>query len=198
MIHEAHNYWANQTEAKAAMQEDDYATRFPNPEDWKVKLPISTQGASDNLAWREGRSTVNPKPLDWYMRRLGESDAEYTRRTGKFSRASTVSKTPPIVWPKLPLVSDKDIKKMLDEPSEDPTIYYKGTEALDKMVANFGLSATITWCRMTAYKYSLRMGKKAGNSVEQEAAKISWYLEAAERLTKQAHDQGRDKQADSQ
>lgn len=150
-----------------------------NPQDWKVRLPISTQGASDNLAWQEGRSTVNPKPLDYPPQKgRGPGLAETLRKLQEEGKVALPTATPKIA----PAGDQVDLLEAGEKVSDDPAVYYNGTEALDKMVEDFGLANTITWCRMTAYKYSLRMGKKSHNPVEQEAQKIRWYLAAAERL----------------
>ena len=55
----------------------------------------------------------------------------------------------------------------------------------------WGTKATMDWCKMTAYKYRMRMGTKPGNYESPEAMKAKlledfnkeqWYLKKADEL----------------
>lgn len=136
----------------------------------------------------------------------GETDEQYYRRTGKasylkpllvqrdpynFTAMKETADRARKKWNTLPLVSAAEIKQLQDEEAvEDPVnpSHYGGTEALEAMLDAFGVEKVRDWCTMTAYKYLLRMGKKAGNSVETEAGKSCWYIKTAERLTQQLND----------
>lgn len=54
-------------------------------------------------------------------------------------------------------------------------------ETIDMMERVFGTLDTINWCRMTAFKYRMRLGLK--DDIEQDLAKEEWYLKKAEELT---------------
>jgi pyruvate/2-oxoglutarate dehydrogenase complex dihydrolipoamide acyltransferase (E2) component len=51
-----------------------------------------------------------------------------------------------------------------------------GVEAIDMMRRVFGDADVSAFCRLNAFKYRLRAGKKHGNSAEQDLAKERWYL----------------------
>jgi hypothetical protein len=55
-------------------------------------------------------------------------------------------------------------------------------ECIDEMIDLYGKEKVALWCEMTAYKYDYRKGTKDGNSMEQELAKIRWYLDKAKEL----------------
>ena len=44
-----------------------------------------------------------------------------------------------------------------------------------KMERIWGTKHTMIWCEITAFKYRMRIGKKVGQSMEQEIIKTSWY-----------------------
>jgi len=48
-----------------------------------------------------------------------------------------------------------------------------------KFERTYGTLAVMVFCEITAEKYRERMGKKPGQSLEQENLKIKWYEEAA-------------------
>ena len=57
-------------------------------------------------------------------------------------------------------------------------IYYKvadGKECIDYMLEEFGIDAVMDFCRVNAFKYRFRAGRKEGNSKEQDLAKAEWY-----------------------
>ena len=43
------------------------------------------------------------------------------------------------------------------------------------MIAAFGIEEVIIWCKITAFKYMYRFGKKDAEA--QETGKIKWYLD---------------------
>lgn len=55
-------------------------------------------------------------------------------------------------------------------------------EAIDMMVSIWGLSKTIDFCYMNAFKYRMRLGLK--DNIEQDLKKEKWYLDKAHELTK--------------
>ena len=64
-----------------------------------------------------------------------------------------------------------------------PTHYNKyDIEVIEMMRRMWGDEAVILWCRMTAYKYRMRMGLKPDNSFEQDLEKEEWYLNKASLL----------------
>ena len=63
-----------------------------------------------------------------------------------------------------------------------------GMEVIDMMVAMFGREKTINYCRLNAFKYRMRAGKKDSNPVEQELAKEQWYIAKAKELSMKAKD----------
>lgn len=58
-----------------------------------------------------------------------------------------------------------------------PTHYNSGDiSCIDAMIAAFGVEEVRIWCKITAFKYIWRMGKK--DAEEQEVGKTKWYLDA--------------------
>lgn len=64
-------------------------------------------------------------------------------------------------------------------------------EVVDMMEKIWGTKATMEWCKMTAYKYRMRMGTKPGENDSPEAMKAKlledfnkeqWYLKKADEL----------------
>ena len=64
-------------------------------------------------------------------------------------------------------------------------------EVVDMMEKIWGTKATMDWCKMTAYKYRMRMGTKPGENDTTEAMKAKlledfnkeqWYLKKADEL----------------
>lgn len=62
--------------------------------------------------------------------------------------------------------------------------HYNGTEVYDQMLCLFGKEAVANFCRLNAFKYRMRAGKKHGNSIEQDVSKAIWY---EQRLSELAH-----------
>lgn len=52
--------------------------------------------------------------------------------------------------------------------------------SIEKFERIYGTEAVMVYCEITADKYRERMGKKKGQSIEQEALKISWYERASQ------------------
>lgn len=54
--------------------------------------------------------------------------------------------------------------------------YYQGKhECIDLMYAMFGSYELMVFCKLNAYKYRFRAGKKDGSSFEEDIAKAEWY-----------------------
>lgn len=74
-------------------------------------------------------------------------------------------------------------------------------EVVDMMERIWGTKATMEWCKMTAYKYRMRMGTKPGKDETKEAMKAKlmedfekeqWYLDKANELKSKLFDQSID------
>ena len=74
-------------------------------------------------------------------------------------------------------------------------------EVVDMMEKIWGTKATMNWCKMTAYKYRMRMGTKPGENDSLEAMKNKlledfnkeqWYLKKADELKSKLFDKGID------
>lgn len=57
-----------------------------------------------------------------------------------------------------------------------------GRQTWEHMVDKFGLEETAIFCKLNAYKYSDRRGRKPGEDTEREDKKIKWYTEKATEL----------------
>lgn len=70
-------------------------------------------------------------------------------------------------------------KEMVNHPD-----HYKqgGKECIEVMIEEFGEDAVIAFCKLNAFKYRWRAGKKDGNSLEQDLAKAKWYENYYEKL----------------
>lgn len=55
-------------------------------------------------------------------------------------------------------------------------------ETIDMMVKLWGIDNTITFCKMNAFKYRMRLGMKPGSTILQDIEKEKWYLNKAEEL----------------
>ena len=92
----------------------------------------------------------------------------------------------------------KDIKRALEKAKQNyemvnhPKHYNNyDVEVVDMMEKIWGTRATMEWCKMTAYKYRMRMGTKPGENDTPEAMKNKlledfnkeqWYLKKADEL----------------
>jgi hypothetical protein len=74
-------------------------------------------------------------------------------------------------------------------------------EVVDMMEKIWGTKATMEWCKMTAYKYRMRMGTKPGDNDTKEAMKNKlledfnkeqWYLKKADELKSKLFDKSID------
>ena len=86
------------------------------------------------------------------------------------------------------LEKDKQNYEMVNHPK-----HYNNydVEVVDMMEKIWGTKATMDWCKMTAYKYRMRMGTKPGENDSTEAMKDKlledfnkeqWYLKKADEL----------------
>ncbi len=63
-----------------------------------------------------------------------------------------------------------------------------GRQTWEHMVDKFGAYETAVFCKLNAYKYSDRIGKKPNEDVKCEKAKIDWYEAKAIELFEQVND----------
>lgn len=57
-----------------------------------------------------------------------------------------------------------------------------GKQTWERMVEEFGEFETAVFCKLNAYKYADRMGKKPNEDIEREKKKIQWYEDKAAEL----------------
>ena len=92
----------------------------------------------------------------------------------------------------------KDVRNALEKAKQNyemvnhPKHYNNyDVEVVDMMEKIWGTKATMEWCKMTAYKYRMRMGTKPGENDSPEAMKAKlledfnkeqWYLKKADEL----------------
>lgn len=70
-----------------------------------------------------------------------------------------------------------------------PAHYNSGKlECIDVMLDVFGAHDTIAFCKINAFKYLFRAGKKADNSEKQDLEKAAWYLNKAGELLTNSSD----------
>lgn len=55
-------------------------------------------------------------------------------------------------------------------------------EVIDMMIDIWGIEAVMLHCEITAFKYRMRIGKKPGQSIENELNKALWYENKAKEL----------------
>jgi len=60
-----------------------------------------------------------------------------------------------------------------------------GRQTWEHMIDEFGAYETAIFCKLNAYKYADRIGKKPNEDVEREQAKIDWYEAKAAELFEQ-------------
>ena len=64
-----------------------------------------------------------------------------------------------------------------------PTHYNKyDVEVIDMMEKIWGTEQTAIWCKLTAFKYRMRIGLKPDNSIQQDIVKENWYLDKYNQL----------------
>lgn len=102
----------------------------------------------------------------------------------------------------------KDVKKTFNNAKQNyemvnhPKHYNNyDVEVVDMMEKIWGTKATMEWCKMTAYKYRMRMGTKPGENDSPEAMKAKlledfnkeqWYLKKADELKSKLFDKSID------
>lgn len=64
----------------------------------------------------------------------------------------------------------------------DRPAHYGGTECIEAMQQAFGKDAVEQWCKITAFKYLWRAGKKPGVKADTDTAKAQWYLNYSREL----------------
>lgn len=73
-----------------------------------------------------------------------------------------------------------------DKPYEQvnhPSHYNKyDVEVVDMMEKIWGKYETAIWCKLTAFKYRMRLGEKPDNPIQQDLNKESWYLQKYNQL----------------
>lgn len=70
-------------------------------------------------------------------------------------------------------VSTEPPYEMVNHPSH----YNKyDIEVIDMMRKIWGDEATMIWCKLTAFKYRMRLGEKPDNSIQQDLDKEKFYL----------------------
>ena len=57
-------------------------------------------------------------------------------------------------------------------------------ETIDIMRRIWGDETVAMWCKLTAFKYRMRMGTKPDNSFEQDLSKEQWYLNKCDEILK--------------
>lgn len=76
-----------------------------------------------------------------------------------------------------------------DKPYEQvnhPSHYNKyDVEVVDMMEKIWGKYETAIWCKLTAFKYRMRLGEKPDNPIQQDLNKESWYLQKYNSLKKE-------------
>ena len=69
------------------------------------------------------------------------------------------------------------------EMTNHPQHYNKyDVEVIEMMRRIWGDEAVKVWCKLTAFKYRMRMGTKPDNPIEQDLEKERWYLDYANKL----------------
>jgi hypothetical protein len=69
----------------------------------------------------------------------------------------------------------------MDKKINSPEYYNSyDVETIDMMIRVFGIAAVISFCKVNAFKYRMRMGLK--DDIEQDFAKERWYLNKAKEL----------------
>lgn len=76
------------------------------------------------------------------------------------------------------------LKEGIDYDYINPSHYVQddGRQTWERMVDEFGLEETAIFCKLNAYKYQDRFGKKPNEDTEREQKKIDWYEKKAAEL----------------
>ena len=68
---------------------------------------------------------------------------------------------------------------------EHPSHYNKyDVEVIEMMRRIWGDEAVAIWCKLTAFKYRMRLGEKPENSIEQDLKKEKFYIDYMNKLPK--------------
>jgi len=71
-------------------------------------------------------------------------------------------------------------------PVNHPSHYNQGSiEAIDAMVAAFGVEAVVSFCKINAFKYIWRAGCKEDTPDVEDMRKAQWYIDKAISLKEQ-------------
>lgn len=85
--------------------------------------------------------------------------------------------------PVLTPISEQELTDTTYEYVNHPTHYNKyDVEVIDMMEKIWGTEQTAIWCKLTAFKYRMRIGLKPDNSIQQDIDKESWYLDKYNKL----------------
>jgi hypothetical protein len=112
----------------------------------------------------EGEKTLLDKQLDQLVEQLKQRLDQYERIHGKPHSVS--------------------LKEGNDYDYINPAHYVQedGRQTWEHMVDEFGEYETAIFCKLNAYKYADRMGKKPNEDVDREKKKIQWYEDKAREL----------------
>lgn len=77
------------------------------------------------------------------------------------------------------------IRSMIKEYNHiNPTHYNLGDkEVWEVMISVYGLQEFLIFCKLNAFKYRMRMGKKPDQSIDREYQKMKWYEDKIRELT---------------
>ena len=71
-----------------------------------------------------------------------------------------------------------------------PSHYTSGAiECIDAMEAAFGIDEVISFCKLNAFKYIWRCGKKGVDKDAEDLSKSAWYVDRATKLMKKKKEQ---------
>lgn len=65
-----------------------------------------------------------------------------------------------------------------------PAHYQSDIEVWEQMIRIWGAEQFIIYCKINAFKYRMRAGKKPGNSIHDDIEKALWYEKKIEELSK--------------
>jgi len=64
-----------------------------------------------------------------------------------------------------------------------------GRQTWERMLDYWTIKEVALWCKISAFKYQDRMGKKPNEDIKREEKKIEWYLNKAKELEELAKNQ---------
>lgn len=78
----------------------------------------------------------------------------------------------------LDLYEDHELANPTAYPLPDPVnpAHYQGKTVFNQMLDQFGRDDVAAFCRLNAFKYLSRAGKKAGSPAQDDLKKCQWYL----------------------